>query len=374
LRIILFLSSLEAGGAERVAIRVCEWLSSANHEVCLLTLANSAQDFYKTPKGVTRIGLDLMRPSSNFLHALANNIVRLFKLRKAIKHWKADVTISLCNSNNAMMLMALTGFNCRKIISERVDPVREPPPPLWQLAQRYSYPMAHLHVSQSEYVSQWLHRRFPKLQCVVIGNTAGLPPPKFQHQGSDACRKGRGLRIITVGRLTQQKGVDILLQALADARAGTSMSLELCIAGDGEERGRLEAIAQQLGLAEQVTFLGVVDDIWPELAASDIFVLASRWEGFPNALVEAMSAGLPVIAARCDGGVNDILENASSQVALEFPPGDIKALSCAIVQLAHSSALRQRLSLAGRARADDFHPEAISLAWQRAVESVCVAT
>lgn len=371
LRVTVFLSGLQAGGAERVAIRICEWLKEHGHRVTLLTFSNPNEDFYAQPEGVTRIGLDVLRPSNNFIQVFFNNFIRMKLLRQSVVSSRADVVISLCNTNNALMLLALVGFSCGKIISERTDPVRNPPSRRWRMLQYLVYPMAHLHVSQSAYVSRWLHKRFPRLRCVTIGNTAGLPPPNFKHKGSKYCQDGRGLRLITVGRLTKQKGIDILLHALANAKTETPIPLELCIAGDGEDKDQLEFLTHKLGLADQVKFLGKVGNIWDELAVSDAFVLASRWEGFPNALIEAMSAGLPSITARCEGGVEDILDNASEKAALEFQPGDISALSRAIVQLANSAKLRHQLSIAGQKRAGEYSPEVIAKAWLQAVQITC---
>jgi glycosyltransferase involved in cell wall biosynthesis len=371
LRIVVFLSGLQAGGAERVATRVCEWLSEAGHDVCLLTLDSVGNDFYSIPHGVTRIGLDETSPSKNLVHATFRNFIRLIKIRKEVKRWKADLVLSLCDTNNVLMLFALIGFNCRKVISERNDPIQKTPSRFWQMTRRMAYPMAHLHVSQSDYVSKWLRGRYPNLRCVTIGNTAGSCPAYLRHRGSGLAENGVGLRIVTVGRLTEQKGMDIVLRALADARNKTKARLELYIVGGGEQLDSLKILATQLGLSDDVKFRGMVSDIWDELAISDIFVLGSRWEGFPNVLVEAMSVGLPSITSKCKGGVEDILRSGFGVVALDYPPGDAAALSQAIVQLAESPKLRQELSIAGRNRAADFSPEAIGSSWRRVLEALC---
>lgn len=106
--------------------------------------------------------------------------------------------------------------------------------------------------------------------------------------------------LITVGRLEEQKGIDILLRA-ASVVLTNSPSTHFLIVGDGPDRQDLQSLAKRLGIANSVHFVGARDDVPGLLAASTVFVLPSRWEGMPNALLEAMSAGLPVIATAAEG-------------------------------------------------------------------------
>lgn len=104
------------------------------------------------------------------------------------------------------------------------------------------------------------------------------------------------------------------------ARYRTKVMLQLHVAGDGEERSALAALAADLKLGDSVRFLGRVRDIRQVLLDADVLVMPSRWEGFPNAMIEAMALGLPVIAARCKGRVEDILDTGAGPCALDFPP------------------------------------------------------
>ena len=366
-RIVVFVASLGSGGAERVAVRVCGWLRDVGHEVLLLTLSGTSTDFYAYPKGVARLALDMQQASRNPAEALFANVRRLLAVRRAVRAFHADAALSLGDRTNVLMLLALVGLRCRKVISERADPVLEPLSRGWNLLRRLVYPMASLHVSQSSYVSDWIGKRFPRLPCVVIGNTGGqhsvLSVHITQRQADE------NLRLIAVGRLTWQKGFDLLLLAFAKARTEIVTPMTLSIVGEGGDRSALDAQAKQLGLDDAVTFHGRLPDVQARLQASDVFVLSSRWEGFPNVMIEAMSAGLPVVAARCRGGVEDVLGDVPEQYALEYPPGNVDALAECIVRMAVDMALRNRLERSAMNRAADYSQEKIAAAWRNAVDA-----
>lgn len=112
--------------------------------------------------------------------------------------------------------------------------------------------------------------------------------------------------LVSMGRLMPQKGVDILLPAFARARA-TSPHAHLTIFGDGPDRDKLIAQARELDLQDAVTFAGFTTEPLASLRAADMFVLASRWEGFPNAALEALACGTPIVLTNCPGANSEIV-------------------------------------------------------------------
>jgi glycosyltransferase involved in cell wall biosynthesis len=157
----------------------------------------------------------------------------------------------------------------------------------------------------------------------------------------------RELAFVYVGRLVQRKGVDVLLQALA--RAHDASAATLFAVGDGEERTALERQSRELGIADRVRFTGEQRAVQPWLHAADAFVFPSRLEGLPNALLEAMAHGLPVIATRI-GGCTDVVTEGSG---ILVPSDDVPALASAIDRLAGDAALRAQLGHAARARIEE---------------------
>lgn len=148
-----------------------------------------------------------------------------------------------------------------------------------------------------------------------------------------------GLTLGTVGRLAPEKGIHRLLDAFSVLRS-RSPKLRLNIVGDGPERGRLERRAVELGLGDSVTFAGYRSDVRACLADFDLFVLPSITEGIPLALLEAMAAGLPLVASSV-GGVPEVVRNESS--GLLVPADDVDALVAACARLVNDPELRQRL-------------------------------
>lgn len=367
MRVVVFVSGLSAGGSERVAVRASEWMRDAGHDVHLLTLAAADTDFYPTPTGVTRVGLGLLQPSGGSWEAIRNNWRRIVGVRSFLKDNRPDVVVALADQTNVTMLLASIGIKCRKLISERNDPILWKPPLVWRILRRLTYSMATLHISQSEHASEWIAKRFPRLRSVVIGNTYGdLPAVALPVRHRDDAGVA-ALKIVAVSRLAHEKGVDLLLEAFAMARARMGAA-ELVIFGRGDQRQMLEAKAEALELGASVSFAGAVSNVFEQLVAADIFVLPSRFEGFPNVMVEALAAGLPIIAARCPGGTADILGAVPERYALEFPPGDVGSLADALVRLANSPDLRRALGEAALQRAADYAPAAIAAQWLSALE------
>jgi len=157
-----------------------------------------------------------------------------------------------------------------------------------------------------------------------------------------------GLAVGSIGRLDSQKGYDVLLRSLA-----ASDGVGCVIVGDGPERERLERLAASLGIAQRVAFEGWQSDARDFLTTFDVFVLPSRFEGFPLVLLEAMLAGLPVVATDV-GSVAEAVQDG--ETGLLVPPDDVQALNEALHTLLDDPDLRRKLGDAGRARALEFSP------------------
>lgn len=190
----------------------------------------------------------------------------------------------------------------------------------------------------------------PREKIRVIHN--GVDTSKYRPASPDersALRKELGFAehdvvLITVASLKPLKRIDALLEVAAKLQ-GAGAKLRVVIAGDGSERGPLEALAARLGIAERVWFAGMRDDVERLLQASDVFVLPSRTEAFPNVVLEAMAAGLPVVATDV-GSVREMVEDQAS--ALVVPPGDDVALAASLARLCNDASLGAALGRRGR--------------------------
>jgi glycosyltransferase involved in cell wall biosynthesis len=181
----------------------------------------------------------------------------------------------------------------------------------------------------------------------IIPNAVGEPDPIGREERA-AIRAGLGVPddatlLISVGRLNPQKAFPDLLQAFGSVLAAHP-DARLCIAGMGRERDELEREVASRGLSERVRFLGLRRDVPKLLAASDIYVSAAHWEGLPVATLEAMAAGLPVVATR----VGDVPRVVAPGTGTLVEPGDPDALAAALVALLDDPALRRRQGEAAR--------------------------
>ncbi len=185
---------------------------------------------------------------------------------------------------------------------------------------------------------------FPEIAVEVIPNGAA-PSPRRPRE-----RTHSGVRVLTVARLIARKGLDTLIAALAK----TAHDVTLDIVGEGPARDALTRLAAEHGVAHRVRFLGFVEhaSLASLYAQADLFVLASVSESCSMALLEAMSAGLPVIASRT-GGTVELIEHGSN--GLLFTPRDVDELSGALTSLAENPPLRQRFADRNRALVRERH-------------------
>ncbi len=171
---------------------------------------------------------------------------------------------------------------------------------------------------------------------------SGVNPTLFDDASPVAPHDEQSL--LFVGRLHPQKGVDTLIRAMADLPTA-----QLAIAGDGPDRAQLERLAERLGVADRVRFLGFVahDDVPALMRRADVFVMPSRYEELGTAIIEAMACGLPVVASRV-GGIPNLV--ADGDTGLLTPPGDAPALAAALRRVLTEPGLAGKLGAEARAR------------------------
>jgi glycosyltransferase involved in cell wall biosynthesis len=232
----------------------------------------------------------------------------------------------------------LSGSGARLVVSERnqISAKAREARDVWQQLVYRAVPMAYRAADQVVAVSGGVAAdlarfgRLPDGKIRVIHNPVFDPNIEVMSQApSDHpfFQAGGPPIIVAAGRLHRQKGFDILLRAFAMARA--QIDCRLVILGDGPERERLSAQAEASGLGYDIDMPGFCANPFALMARAGAFVLSSRWEGFPNALVEAMACGAPVIATDCPSGPREILQGGS--IAPLVPVEDADALARALV-------------------------------------------
>jgi glycosyltransferase involved in cell wall biosynthesis len=165
-----------------------------------------------------------------------------------------------------------------------------------------------------------------------------------------------GKVIVTVGRLTYQKGQDLLIEAVAGLPP--EMNVKLAIIGEGELESKLKNMVKKANLSDRVLFMGWQKNPFKYIKAGSLFVLPSRWEGFPNALVEAMACGSPVVAANCPSGPAEILENDRWGLLAETE--NSKSLADKIRYMLENPANIEKYGKAALTRSKEFEVERIA--------------
>lgn len=362
-RVAIVLHALGCGGAERAATLLADGLAARGHRVTVLTLDDGSAGFWPLRPDVERVALDLRAPSRSLVGALRVNLRRARVLRAALARVDPEVVISFVLETNVLAWLATRPLRTPLIASERTDPRLHAGKRAWRALGRFAYRRSELVVANSAAVARWLEGTLGHGRVAWVPNMVALPEPL------PARASGERPFVLSLGRLDAVKGHAELLHAFA--RSPAAAGFELVIVGHGPERSRLEELARSLGVDARVRFTGALPDPGPLLRAAAVFALPSAYEGFPNALLEALAHGLAALATDTGAGACELIEDERS--GLLVPPGDRAALAAALERLCADAALRAALGRAGRERARAYVPERVVPLWEGAIERVLVA-
>jgi glycosyltransferase involved in cell wall biosynthesis len=358
MRIALVISSLGAGGAERVIITLANHWAARGCDVTLVTFEPAGtRPYYQVDARVTLCQLDLVA-SKRRLRGIRQSLRRILALRQTLRAIEPDVVISFLAKINITTILATRGLDVGVVVSERNNPMRQVVNPMWRCLRHRLYGMADRLVTPSQGVLTALPAAV-RTRGHVIPNPVDLPPARRRRQGART--------LIAVGRLDEQKGFDLLLQAFARV-TGRHPDWRLVIWGEGHERGHLEALRDHLGLADRVRLPGVTRRPGQWVEDADLFVLSSRYEGFPNVLLEAMAAGLPVIVTDCPWGPAEIVRHGVDGWLV--PLGQVAALAEGLDRLMADDELRARLAEAARQNVRRFAREHVMAMWDDLIDNL----
>ncbi|MFZ5783489.1 MAG: glycosyltransferase family 4 protein [Pseudomonadota bacterium] len=363
-------ASLAGGGAERAMLDTAALLDARRHQVTVLTFEDEASDAYRLPSGLVRIALGVQGHSGNRLRGIRNNIRRMMRLRSEVQRLRPDVVVSYLTRTNILCQLALLGTGRPVVATEHnVATLNDAPmQAFWRTLRRLVYPhMAQVVVVSAGLAQQYAWLRSDKLSIIhnFLPADRGADPETFAFLS-------RGTRyIVGMGRLEPEKGFDRLIKAY-HLIAPDCPGWNLLIVGEGSLRPDLTRLVAALGLEDRVALPGRVENPRSLFRQCHLFALSSESEGFGLVLVEAMSAGLPVVSFDCDFGPREIITPGVSGVLV--PAGDVPALSRSIRDLVQHDAMRMRLAKGGLVAAARFAPHEIINRWEavlrRAVDRV----
>ena len=305
-RVLLLLPHLGGGGTERVSELLAWGLSPAKYDVHFGVITPQKHGHTPLPPWVSMHVLDVPR-----IRACARRLLLL------IWRLRPDVIVSSAPHLNfvVLLLRPLLPPNTRVAVRQTRTASARFRDGRWsdhsRLLYRLLYPHADRIICQTAAMAKDIgdHTGIRFKQLDVLPNPVDLDSIR-QRVTPPACWQGPGPHLLAFGRLAHEKGFDLLLQALVVVRR-LHPGLELCLLGSGPERDALCKLVSRLGLAPNIRLLGHVDDPSAWFQGATLFVLPSRTEGLPNALLEAAAAGLPLVATPCSEGVRELLAGES---------------------------------------------------------------
>jgi glycosyltransferase involved in cell wall biosynthesis len=349
-----------AGGLERMIISIMNALSG-RHNVYLLTWdRDGAVPFYPMAPDIQWHRLNTGDPAVKA--GVGIILTRLSRIRPLVKNVAPDVIVCFQGGSFRSMQLYTAGLGIPLVAAERTAPT------LYEHAnsKRVRF-VEHLAFTFAKRITiqfdrfRYLYPARLRPRIVTIPN----PVPRATCFARPNAKYAEGRwRLLSVGRLGYQKNFSVLIDAFATLAKRFS-DWDLRIVGEGEDRGALEArVARLPGLSGRVSLPGATSEVGSEYAAAHLFCLPSRWEGFPNALAEALAHGLPAVGfAGCDG-VPDLIQ-AEGNGALAAGNGDATALADALAPLMADAEKRAALGMNAVGSVAGYRPEEVYGLWEK---------
>jgi glycosyltransferase involved in cell wall biosynthesis len=343
LKLLFIIHSLSSGGAERVTVNLANHWAGKGWDIVVVTLAPQSTDFYELHPVVKRIALELSSDSGNVLAGLWQNLRRVFALRRVLRQFKPTIALGMTTTANILLALATWGSpQVHAIGSERIHPPQWPLGAIWERLRRRTYGHLAAVTALTRESANWLKAHTGAQRVPVIPNAALWPlPMQTPRITSDSlCQSGRHL-LLAVGRLEAQKGFDWLEDVFINL-AKKYPDWDLVILGEGPHRATLHDQVRAAGLEKRVFLPGRAGNVGEWYERADLYVMSSRFEGFPNTLAEAMAHGLAAVSFDCDTGPRDIIRHEVDGILV--PPGDVAALNAALDRLMGDATLRQQFA------------------------------
>lgn len=306
MRITCIISSLSSGGAERVMSIIANYWSVYGKEITIITYRDERRYpvFYELDKNIHYISIYHRRK-------LISIIQFFFKLRKEIKKSKPDLVLSFMDESNVLSLLSTIGLKIPVVVSERTNPQKYFPAFYIRLLRRILYPYAKFIVIQTENIKQSFPKYF-RNKMVVIPNPVIINSDKITNPDYELKKPF----ILAIGRLSYEKGFDLLIEVFGKINELFPV-WHLYIFGKGPQKESLMKLINDLKLSDKVHLPGETKSSQEIMKQADIFILPSRYEGFPNVLCEAMSVGSSVISFNCPYGPAEIIDDKNRGVLVK---------------------------------------------------------
>jgi GalNAc-alpha-(1->4)-GalNAc-alpha-(1->3)-diNAcBac-PP-undecaprenol alpha-1,4-N-acetyl-D-galactosaminyltransferase len=351
--VVLLIGTLRGGGAERQLSDMASFWADKGWQIILATWSGpEIEDFYPLHPSVGREYLNIETAHGVFLPRVRANLRRVLRLRELLSSTHPDSVLSFVTESNLLTILAGFGLGIPIVVSERIQPaLHTSVPQVWRILRRLLYKRADAVVAQTREAASWLELNCRTPVRIIPNALRALPEPS----------RVRRTVIVAVGRLTYQKGFDVLLRAYAII-APRFADWSLAIIGEGEEQGSLTRLRDELRLDDRVEFVGQTPDVVEWMAHAGLVVQPSRFEGFPNVVLESMGLGAAVISADCRSGPSEMIQDGVNGRLV--PIDDVGALADAMAELMSMPAERERLGQAACGVRERYRQDIIMDQWE----------
>lgn len=319
-RYIFFIGTLRNGGAERVVSVLASRMAEQGMDTEILMYYDKSV-FYEVSKKVKLTAVE----KETGTKSKAKN---LLWIRNYFKE-NAKIVISFLAPFNIMALAANLGSATPIIVADRNDPTKVPSKFIVRKVRDFLYRFADGVVVQTEKNKAYFSKTVQK-KSIVIYN-----PIDLKEYAGIALQTPKEKKIVTAGRLMPQKNQKMMIRAFAEVLKKYP-DYKLVIYGDGPSETELKDMVAELGTSESILFPGNVKDLHDRIKSAEIFVLSSYYEGMPNALIEAMCLGLPVISTKVSGAT-DLIDDHKNGLLVEN--GDQNGLENALLEFIENKEL-----------------------------------
>lgn len=358
MKIAFVIASMNTGGAERAASLMLNYWAEKGNDVTLITFDEQGKEsFYALHTNVKRRYL-AFTPAAGFGGKLVLNLRRIRTLKRVLKEVAPQAIIASIDQTNILTVFAAIGGGVPVFVIEQVDPSRYGVGAVWHLLRYVAYALSAGIVAVSGGVKTFFPSILQKKITVIPNPIATVKQPQVNNE-RHACR------IIAMGRLVPQKGFDMLIDAFSIV-AGRYPEWSVDIWGEGPEREPLRSRIAANNLNDKVRLCGISRNTSETFLNGDIFVLSSRFEGFPLVLGEAMAAGLAVISFDCPSGPAEMINDGKNGILVARD--SIEGLAAAMERLMRDADERRRLSEQARSITLQFGTEPVVRRWEELIK------
>ena len=359
MKIAIYISLLSRGGAERKAANIADYMYRQGNEVVLINMYRSEKE-YEVSEGIKRITSEPL-PEELPGGRIGNFITRFNRLRSIWKSERPDVVLSFIGKTNVMTLLTTRGLNIPVAVALTGAPGREYYSPMLKFMARHLFKCADAVLLQTRQSMDFFPKGVLK-KAIIMRNPVSADYDIDRYEGE------RDKTIVTLGRVDSNKNHELIIDAFANI-AKDCPDWKVYIYGEGPERDRLIKKVDDLGLSDRVLLPGFTNDPVSVLKKAGVFVLSSNSEGTPNALIEAMMLGLPVISTDCPcGGPGELIRDGEN--GLLIPMNDVSKMQDSLQKIINNYHFAEQIGRESAKTRDIYSPKKVFKTWEELFETL----